>query len=72
MPHTFSVGDPVLVDCFGLAMLRHFAPAGAAPNHHGVVASIEEDGNIMVEFPIGDDPDHSQVAPYPAELVRPR
>ena len=67
-----KVGDKVQVLCEGLAMLRRFAPKGARPNHHGTITEILSDGTIMVAFPIGDDDpaDHSQVAPYPAELVR--
>jgi len=68
----FAVGDPVEVADPGLAMLRQFAPPGSKPNNHGVVHEIMENGDIMVEFPIGnDDPkEHSQVAPYPPEMVK--
>lgn len=67
----FTIGDPVLVLCDGLAMLREH---GAPINHHGWVHEIWDDGTILIEFPIGDDdPDeHSQVAPYAVNLVRPR
>lgn len=68
----FKVGDKVLVLDTGLAMLRKFAPPGAKPNHHGVVDRIMDNGDILVEFPIGDDDpeEHSQVAPYPPSMVR--
>lgn len=72
-----KVGDPVEVADAGLAMLRglHAKMCGGVvkPNHHGWVNAIQGDV-IMVEFPIGDDdPDeHSQVAPYPASMVRKR
>ena len=65
-----QVGDKVRVMDEGLIMLQKFAPPGAKPNNEGVVNEILEDGDVMVEFPIGgDDPDeHSQVAPYPVEI----
>ncbi len=67
----FKIGDPVLVLCDGLAMLRKFNPK---PNHHGWVQEIWDDGTIIVEFPIGDDDpnEHSQVAPYESNLVKHR
>lgn len=70
----FKIGDEVLVLDEGLAMLRKFAPPGAKPNHHGVVAELLDGGDIMIEFPIGDDDpeEHSQVAPYPPSVVRHR
>ena len=65
-----KVGDPVEVIDSGLAMLRKL---GAGINHHGWVQELDYGGtgDILVEFPIGDDdPDeHSQVAPYPANCV---
>ena len=72
MEDKMKVGDKVEVMDEGLAMLRRFAPPRAKPNHHGTIAEIWDDGQVLVEFPIGDDdPDeHSQVAPYPAEMVR--
>ena len=68
-----KIGDPVLVLCKGLAMLRGFMPSGK-PNHHGWVHEFWDDGTIVVEFPIGDDDPnkHSQVAPYSPELVAKR
>lgn len=67
----FEVGDLVEVLDEGLAMLRRICP-DQPPNHHGRVAEISGE-TIMVEFPIdGSYEDHSQVAPYPANLVRKR
>lgn len=72
-----KVGDPVEVSDPGLAMLRNmmakFGNGVVKPNHHGWVKEIRK-GEILVEFPIGDDdPDqHSQVAPYPIEMVKKR
>lgn len=70
MKEQLQVGDKVRVDDPGLIMLQRFAPPGAKPNNEGVVHEILEDGDIMVEFPIGnDDPNgHSQIAPYPVDL----
>lgn len=70
MERTFQVGDKVRINDPGLIMLQRFAPPGTPPNNEGVVNEILEDGDIMVEFPIGnDDPkEHSQVAPYPADI----
>jgi hypothetical protein len=69
-----KVGDPVIVMDPGLTMLQRFAPPGAKPNNHGWVMKFESDGEILVEFPIGDDdPDeHSQVAPYPRYMLKKR
>jgi hypothetical protein len=66
---TLKVGDKVEVMDRGLLMLQQFAPKGAKPNNHGVVSEIWEDGTVLVEFPIGDNPKHTQVAPYPANIV---
>ncbi len=54
----------------GLIMLQKFAPPGAKPNNEGRVSEILEDGDLLIEFPIGDDDieEHSQVAPYPASI----
>lgn len=69
----FQVGDKVRVMDAGLLMLQKFAPPGAKPNNEGRVQEILDDGDLMIEFPIGDDdPEkHSQVAPYPAEICHP-
>lgn len=70
MTKNFKVGDKVRVMDRGLLMLQQFAPPGAKPNNEGVVSEILEDGDLMIEFPIGDDDpeEHSQVAPYPASI----
>jgi len=77
MTRVFKVGDPVEVLDPGLAQLRGLlasfgGKSKAMPNNHGWVYEILDNDEIMVEFPIGnDDPDeHSQVAPYPAHMVR--
>jgi len=71
-----KIGQPVRVLDPGLAMIRDtMAMMGISViNHHGWVHSIEPNGTIMVEFPIGDDDpnEHSQIAPYPASMVRAR
>jgi hypothetical protein len=65
-----KVGDKVRVMDAGLLMLQKFSPKGAKPNNEGIVSEIMEDGDLLIEFPIGDyDPKkHSQVAPYPASI----
>ena len=65
-----NVGDPVMV--IDLFLLRLAAIAGKPPQNRGWVHEILDNGDILVEFPIGDeDPDeHSQIAPYPPEMVR--
>ena len=65
-----KIGDKVRVMDAGLIMLQQFAPKGVKPNNEGVVSEILEDGDLVIEFPIGnDDPQkHSQVAPYPASI----
>jgi hypothetical protein len=70
MNNKLKVGDKVRVMDPGLLMLQKFAPPGAKPNNEGVVSEIMEDGDLLIEFPIGDDDpkDHSQVAPYPANI----
>ena len=73
MKTTLKIGDPVVVMDPGLIMLQKFAPKGAKPNNEGKVLEIwEEDGMILVDFPIGDDDpeEHSQSAPYPMTYVR--
>lgn len=72
MNNNLKPGDPVEVLDPGLLMLQQFAPNGTRPNNHGVIAEIMDDGMILVEFPIGDDDpnEHSQVAPYPEQMVR--
>ena len=76
MSNEYKIGDPVEVLDPGLARLRAVMKSVGIDviNHHGWVHSIESDRTIIVEFPIGDDdPDeHSQIAPYPASMVKPR
>lgn len=63
---TLRIGDKVAVKDKGLEMLRQFAPQGAKPNNHGVIAEILDEETVLIEFPIGDDDmsEHSQSAPY--------
>jgi hypothetical protein len=72
MNKDIKVGDRVRVNDPGLVMLQRFAPPGAKPNNEGVVSEILKDGDLMIEFPIGnDDPKkHSQAAPYPAKMCQ--
>ncbi len=69
----FEVGDAVAVMDPGLLMLQQFAPKGSPPNNHGFVLELDygEENEVMIEFPIGDDPieEHSQVAPYPKSML---
>lgn len=67
-----KVGDKVRVMDQGLIMLQRFAPLGSKPNNEGVVAEILEDGMVEINFPIGDDDpeEHSQAAPYPANICQ--
>jgi hypothetical protein len=71
-----KIGDPVEVLDPGLLMLQRFAPPGAKPNNHGFVKEFDfgEGKDILVVFPIGDDPleEHSQIVPYPSSMVRKR
>jgi len=71
-----KVGDPIEVIDPGLIMLQQFAPPGSMPNNHGYVKELNygEHNDVLVEFPIGDDPmdEHSQVAPYPLSMIRKR
>lgn len=55
MTEELKVGDQVRVMDQGLLILQQFAPKGAKPINEGVVSEILEDGDLMIEFPIGDD-----------------
>lgn len=66
----YQVGDLVEVLDEGLAMLRRICP-DMPPNHYGRVSEIKGD-EIWVEFPLDGGYEHSQVAPYPANMVRKR
>jgi len=71
----FKAGDPVRVKDAGLEMLQRFAPVGAFPNNWGwIMDEPAPAGDVMVEFPIGDDPldEHSQAVPYSLDSVFPR
>jgi hypothetical protein len=70
MSTKLKVGDKVRVMDQGLLMLQQFAPKGAKPNNEGIVSEILEDGDLMIEFPVneGGPNEHSQVAPYPANI----
>lgn len=70
MSNKLKIGDKVRVMDHGLLMLQKFAPPGAKPNNEGIVYEILNDGDVLIEFPIGnDDPDeHSQCAPYPSKI----
>jgi hypothetical protein len=72
MTKELKVGDKVRVMDQGLLMLQQFAPPGSKPNNEGVIKEIMEDGDLLIEFPIGDDPidEHSQVAPYSASICQ--
>lgn len=67
-------GDKVIVLDQILIMLyntmKQFDP-NCKPKNQGWVDEICDDGTIMINFPIGDDDpeEHSQVAPYPSNLV---
>lgn len=65
-----KVGDKVRVMDQGLLMLQKFAPPGSKPNNEGIVAEILEDGELEINFPIGDDDpeEHSQASIYPANI----
>ena len=71
-----KIGDAVEVSDAGLEMLRKMMAQMTGekekPNHYGVVSEIMSDGQIVVEFPIGDDDpnEHSQASIYPASCVR--
>lgn len=69
MDNKFKVGDKVKVMDPGLLMLQKFAPPGAKPNNEGIVHEIMEDGDYIIEFPLEGE-DHSQIAPYPENLLR--
>ena len=67
-------GEKVEVIDTGLIMIQKFAPKNSRPNNVGWVEGVCDDGTILVKFPIGDDDpeEHSQVAPYPKNLVKRR
>jgi len=69
-----KVGDEVEVLDSGLLQMMAICP-NMPPNNLGIVKEIDYGGDpqeVLIEFPIGEDDieEHSQVAPYPARLVR--
>jgi hypothetical protein len=70
MANGLQVGDYVAVMDRGLLALQQFAPPGALPNNIGKVYELLEDGDLVIEFPIGGDLkyEHSQIAPYPRSV----
>ena len=77
MKEELKVGDPVLVIDQGLLMLQKFAPKNSFPNNYGRISEILEK-DYLVEFPLRDEKNklgydkHSQVAPYPKDMVQKR
>ena len=71
-----KIGDPVEVIDPALIMLAQFMPPGTRPLNHGYVSELHfgDDDEVMVEFPIGDDPmdEHSQISPYPRHMLKKR
>lgn len=64
---TFAVGDRVFVTDPGLAELRRIMRQyghDPKPNHHGTVAEIWDDGDLLINF------DDGGCAPYPAHETR--
>ena len=76
--HEFKVGDLVEVLDPGLEQLYQtmlkIDPKVAKRLNRGVVHELLDDGDLMIAFPIGDEDmeKHSQVAPYPPNMVRKR
>lgn len=64
----FQHGDRVLVTDAGLAALRDVMRRATgqepAPNHHGTVERLMDDGQVLIHF------DDGIGAPYPADQVR--
>lgn len=74
MPDTFRAGDRVYVTDPGLARLRDVMREATgkepAPNHHGTVHEVWDDGTIEIWFDNADGEGQGQSAPYPADEVR--
>lgn len=68
MSHEIKPGDRVYVTDPGLAALREIMRQATgqepAPNHHGTVEEVHDDGTIEIIF------DDGQWAPYPAAQTR--
>ena len=74
MKTVFKKGDKVIVLDQALAVLYNMMKQfdkKTKPNNQGWVDEVMKDGTVMVVFPIGnDDPkEHSQIVPYPSNLV---
>lgn len=67
-----EIGDRVEVLDPGLLMLQKFASPDNPPNNVGWIRRFMENGDALIEFPIGNDPieEHSQAAPYPLDIIR--
>lgn len=70
----FKPGDRVYVIDAGLdrlrAIMRHATGVEPAPNHHGTVNEVWDDGLILIYFDNEDGPGHGSAAPYPPVDVR--
>jgi len=67
-----NIGDKVEVMDPGLIQLMSIMPPGTKPNNVGYIKELWDDGDALIEFPIGDDDmeEHSQVAPYPTTMLK--
>ena len=74
MSDTFSVGDRVYVTDPGLAQLREVMRRATgsepAPNHHGTVEEVFDDGTVLITFDEGGVEAAGNAAPYPPDEVR--
>jgi hypothetical protein len=70
----FAAGDRVYVTDAGLAQLREIMRQATgsepAPNHHGTVQEIWEDGTVLIAFDEGGVEAAGNAAPYPPNEVR--
>jgi hypothetical protein len=69
----FKPGDRVYVTDPGLAAMRKImaqATGKDVPNHHGTVASIWDDGSVLIMFDEDGVEGAGNAAPYVAEEVR--
>ena len=70
----FKPGDRVYVIDPGLAQLRAIMRRATgvepAPNHHGTVDEVWDDGLVLISFDSEDGPGQGSCAPYPPESVR--
>ncbi len=74
MSETFSVGDRVYVTDPGLAQLREVMRRATgsepAPNHHGTVEEVFDDGTVLITFDEGGVEAAGNSSPYPPGEVR--